>query len=1047
MVRVLSVHNFESQTIETCEDPVAVTTAPPDRLLVALSHHMIEVHDLSSERKPVFSFPTVDQVCSLVHCVTGNYVATMEIKVGRENREVVYTRIYANWDQPELLSSSQPAAMRARIAGRVTPSSSQTGGETLEMIELPIRFPNTSAIACCQATGNVIVGCGKTLCLFQLVSRLHDISRQRFFDFELWPVTLELNFAPTHLSIVENIVAAMDTHSQSLHVFKINKGVSHRSGQSSTYSGSPLRTNSAASAASSEKKSLSLIDQEAIDIDQFVTEPESYSRDSRIQVVELSSVKMNNLSCDLRPSPFKPSYMVSMGVAIKEMPTNEPWAEQMTTMVESLLQLEVEDCNQDMLHSLILRPLYLKSNSEDSDNKSGVNIVGNSHTEWSCPRLRSIHYNRLVGLDCLICTQQEGFLYHFSVGNFDTVNVGECITVYSFTSPLHHICLEAGLLHALTTSGLETYTMRSTHAVHVDENQVCPPIDDPVCLIGLRPFIGIVGLLLTEFHLIILASSEARSVNWTIYSLKLPSPEQLYHDMVSIATTYKDSTPSMYRQLLGEAHTVIRTATQFASTPVSSVKVTSEAKEMFKQSCALLAQSHLTSDKEIDWEIGSKYISMSGMSPDEYLNWLGVGDNQGNFDLKQLLGMSYYLMKCLGQWPERIPHSIMTALADQLEPVQLADLLLKSPALVSCASDSVRQRLLNRTEPECCLASELLARDPGKALQLLPNDRETNDKLVKILTQNHMLLFDTMRIHNSQVVDDGNKMKLMTFSELSVLLMQEKPHQLASCLASLVTRKMDLEHILQIFMTYLPSRIGLAGASASGGIVLQLFLEEALLFGREKPDTLQSPIQDALKILMRSYLSDVKCQCNKDYNLDKLNIEELPKFLNELPINQSESNPSTKKLQWLLYKKWLDTKALSELNQFVYDFLPDCLTLQVLAQPPDAAIQLLLNNCHNAVVLYSKEMIKENSDWEMLLKLLKDHSNKDIENSTYAFILKELLIWLSENGKLCNILSQDDYTEEEYKEHVLTCQQVRHAEHIHCMIRATGEYLLTSLNL
>lgn len=74
----------------------------------------------------------------------------MEVKVGRENREVVYTRIYANWDRPELLNCSQPTAMRARIAGRVTPSSSQTGGETLEMIELPVRFPNVNAIACCQ---------------------------------------------------------------------------------------------------------------------------------------------------------------------------------------------------------------------------------------------------------------------------------------------------------------------------------------------------------------------------------------------------------------------------------------------------------------------------------------------------------------------------------------------------------------------------------------------------------------------------------------------------------------------------------------------------------------------------------------------------------------------------------------------------------------------------------------------------------------------------------------------------------------------------------
>lgn len=78
-----------------------------------------------------------------------------------------------------------------------------------------------------------------------------------------------------------------------------------------------------ASAASSEKKSLSVTDLEPIDIDQLVSETDSHSSDSCAQLVELPTVKMNNLSCDLRPSPFKPSYLVSMGVGIKEMPTNE----------------------------------------------------------------------------------------------------------------------------------------------------------------------------------------------------------------------------------------------------------------------------------------------------------------------------------------------------------------------------------------------------------------------------------------------------------------------------------------------------------------------------------------------------------------------------------------------------------------------------------------------------------------------------------------------------------------------------------------------------
>lgn len=83
--------------------------------------------------------------------VAGNYVATLETKLSRQGRETVYTRVYANWDRAGA-ESSEPLPMRARIAGRVTPSSSQTGGDALEMIELPVKFSTTSTIACCQVS-------------------------------------------------------------------------------------------------------------------------------------------------------------------------------------------------------------------------------------------------------------------------------------------------------------------------------------------------------------------------------------------------------------------------------------------------------------------------------------------------------------------------------------------------------------------------------------------------------------------------------------------------------------------------------------------------------------------------------------------------------------------------------------------------------------------------------------------------------------------------------------------------------------------------------
>lgn len=164
MVRVISVHHFSKQHIQTIEQPNASTVAPPDRLLLALSTHCIEVRDLNSGAELMFSFPTVDEVKEIHHCINGNYVATVETKCNRQNHLTFYVRIYANWDSVAALQQSKMTSsgvslgvsecgmvqpMRARIAGRVTPTTSQSEISSLEMIELPVKRKPES-IACCQ---------------------------------------------------------------------------------------------------------------------------------------------------------------------------------------------------------------------------------------------------------------------------------------------------------------------------------------------------------------------------------------------------------------------------------------------------------------------------------------------------------------------------------------------------------------------------------------------------------------------------------------------------------------------------------------------------------------------------------------------------------------------------------------------------------------------------------------------------------------------------------------------------------------------------------
>lgn len=71
MVRVISVHHFASQNVQTVEQPTACTVAPPDRLLLALTSNCIEVRDLKNDSEVQFSFPTVDEAIQIVHCLNG----------------------------------------------------------------------------------------------------------------------------------------------------------------------------------------------------------------------------------------------------------------------------------------------------------------------------------------------------------------------------------------------------------------------------------------------------------------------------------------------------------------------------------------------------------------------------------------------------------------------------------------------------------------------------------------------------------------------------------------------------------------------------------------------------------------------------------------------------------------------------------------------------------------------------------------------------------------------------------------------------------------
>ena len=589
MVQVIPVHNFQEQKVAQIEEPQASCVASAHQqelLLLALATHCVEVHDLGQPDLPlVATFPTVDLPSLLIHCVKGNYIAALETKQlspqqqqQRQNHDpATFVRVYVNW----MTQEKQP--MRARIAGRVTPSLTRPMNG-LEMIELPLSIKPT-AIACCQNTGNLLVATGNTLILHEFKLETQNPSKMKFIDFDARPWSLGLQFSPTRLEIVENFVAAMD--GTRFVVFRLTNplydDIDHLSSLTSTTTSSSndkttistdfcsmdgvdnclpgLGSNETSLTKlknqSNRKQSIDknsnshnffnfgtcknkknvciewnrLVSNEKLELESLINEG-IIDDNSQPFSINFPSITLERAGPGHTLNPFVLN-STDTEVIIKTNSPNNGWSENYA--VKNVLRLKIARSNDllkaegnwEFFTSFVLKPLYMKSNNNNNKLKKSI--------------VKSESYKYLHGVTCLICTTQEGYIYHFSTDSNEESNP-TCITTYPFTAPVIHIALEYTVLHALTEAGLESYTLRLPHHITKTKshgqnfNVACPEITEPVCLIGLRPFLGVQQLINSDKSIVLLAKAEA---SWTLYSLRLPRPENVYFDIVNAAKNHR----------------------------------------------------------------------------------------------------------------------------------------------------------------------------------------------------------------------------------------------------------------------------------------------------------------------------------------------------------------------------------------------------------------------------------------------------------------------------------------------------------------------------
>ncbi|XP_071573021.1 BLOC-2 complex member HPS3 [Temnothorax nylanderi] len=1175
MVRVITVHNFLGQNVAQIDEPTATCTAisqGQEMLLLALPTHCVEVWELmNSDVKLRTVFPTVDMINQMVHCAKGDYVVTLESKYLRDtasnnhaNRATSnFVRIYVNWATAK--DQSQP--MRARIAGRVTPSLNRPLN-SLEMIELPLSVQPT-LIACCQCTGNLLVASGNSAILHEFKIETQQVSKMKFIDFEPRPWSLGFTFIPTRMEIMEDFIAIMDN--TNLSVFRLTNSMyedidqlSSLTSTSSSVDKTSISTDSSlvdnSSNLGNDDMSLQGTNVKHKSIDQdcqyatpknnetVVTNVKSKDKKHRgtkgstwykPEVDDFNKTKASNnknyidwehLICNekdemqrliaqgiIDPSsqPLTvnlplisleragPGHALSpfvlnsadIKIFIKTTSPDVGWSE--NYMIKNLLCLKINAGNNnakvdgilEIFRCLVLKPLYMKKECNISGVKKSM--------------LRSDRYRYLQGVSCFVCTTQEGYLYHFSAASSGSLDA-TCLTTYPFTAPVHHVALEHTVLHALTEAGLESYTLRLSHHIAKLSNSTdsvrvtCPSVNEPVSLIGLRPFLGIQKLLHTRSYIVLLAKADS---SWTMYSLNLPKFENVYFDILNAARSHKSSSPSTYRHLLGEAHALIRLAKDVSYDGVDNEEFDDathkndlKLKNLYNQSCALLADYYIRSENESDWDLCIPYYKMSGLKPSEVLSRKCSQDAQG---LLTFLTDALLTMKSGSEADALFQGFNIIEIICKLEKEDLLKLIFGSPVLREYANEKLKNLLLtHETDDVVKLALALLYIQADKQEQAEKALEPVSVRCIKqIVLERWELLFDVTAVKKRSPM-------ITTFSDFAGILMLIKNTTFADILIQLIEDEgaLSLHQIIQVFLEYLPSRVGRDGHNAAA--TLQVFLEKYLhnYFSSKFMMEWAQPVNknqirsdfaliEAFKLLVRSYLgkltqtrvykTDLKEDQGENDKEYFMFAKYRPSYLNKMPPyakdyqkilgmndfkdlenfnNASETEKIIPKelfkLQSILSCEFLPVECLHEVKQFLgTQNIDGSLSLKTLCiQNTEEVTTILMDSCPQAVVQYAKDKYTKDTEWKHLIELTQDK----IATSTtqqelqllYTQIMKEILNYLPHAlpmKSLHRILPRDDMAA--FQRCTEMCNQIMHADHVKSLIMETGQQLLTTLKL
>ncbi|XP_023218717.1 Hermansky-Pudlak syndrome 3 protein-like [Centruroides sculpturatus] len=1014
MVRIISCHHFLSQDVFLSDsEPVALCTAQ-EKLLVATLHHSIEVRDLDHRGRILHTFPTVDRVKQVIYCDAGNYVATLERKSSRHSNPITYVRVYLNW---WIDMKGQP--MRVRIAGCVTPSS-QSGSGQLEMVELPLD-EMALTICCCKKTASLVIGKGKVLSVYSYNLKIHDISKQRFHDFDHL-MDISLNFPVQEMTLVEDYFACMSTNE--IQVFRVIFDV--------IQDPTDVSENMSSSGISEKNKSIqsdnnfktdnqddciewcfetyfdTLCTNNGQQLSSILHEnsfPVTIQLPSIMKINQIGNIKpYNNEICG--PVVNIPGCYVEVKINPK-YETCENITISKAQVITLLYRYFPENGDHGGLQGLNLCPFYVedKFNRLMVDPLSAAVAVSESYFLSNSP-LHSPSYHKLKGLGCFLCGSQVGYLY-------DVMTNPQLICQYTFTASMKSVAVEPELIHVLTETGLETYTSRLSHKIiqHIENidnlGNSCPNSEEAVCLLGLRPFLGVEQLALSENHLVLVSTtddsiSSTESIDGascTIYSLKKPTPQQLYWDLFEMGEYHKNSSPSTYIHLLSEAHMILRSYLLLEEGKCCD----KEIKNLYFTSCTLMAEHFISCDVSQDRLLAVPYFNLSQLAIENVIQRVIALHNQSNQDIHILkiliLYLDYKLLKSNNSF--ELSQSTAEMILDIYSEVA-SDNLWKLILLSGISSYKLEKAILllkKRITSKKNTAADTLA---IAVLLLKKGNKDAAQNMLLSLSKDELCTL----LHSIQKLlwNEEFSVSAVGQSDSSNLLDHNIP-LLKELLESLLNKKKYADHvnkdiILMMVKIYIKRLEENTKRTLPGYHI-------TLSTGMMKPSSFYGNRQ--------SWLNSVPPFNGQGISRTCINEKKLENNLQDNYCSCWNCNEDFLKLQSLLCSN-LTSK---EILDYSYNLLETTEIklgdiLKILCSDKKTAIKLLLDNYINAVLPYAFDnFTDEEEEWCYLLSLLRNKldATDEEKHSTLHQTFQGVLSHLSEilhPAKFVALLNKDE---------------------------------------